>query len=93
MEWTWIIIMGISIRVGIDVARYAALRANRRSEREPTIRQVPVAVLSATPLVCQRTLDENTGRLQPKITMASRRGRQSRAQSRAARAAHHEFVN
>jgi hypothetical protein len=33
MQATWLIILGISIRVGIDVARYAALRANRQSEK------------------------------------------------------------
>src|ERR1700761_1172885 len=31
MELTWLSIMGITIRVGIDVARYAALRTKRRS--------------------------------------------------------------
>jgi hypothetical protein len=31
MQATWLIIVGISIRVGIDAARYAALRSNRRS--------------------------------------------------------------
>lgn len=33
MQATWLIIVGISVRVGIDVARYAALRASRHLEQ------------------------------------------------------------
>jgi hypothetical protein len=35
MQWTWLIVIGISIRLAVDIARYAALRAKRRAEQNP----------------------------------------------------------
>jgi hypothetical protein len=74
MQWTWLIVIGISIRVGVDIARYAALRAKRRSERDcasklgeesadslrggSTARLSPVGDSRAAPLVCHWTLNE-----------------------------------
>jgi hypothetical protein len=69
MQTTWFIIMGISIRVGIDMARYAALRAQRQpndggrtvgkesaSPNAATVgRQALVADLPAAPLAYRST--------------------------------------
>jgi hypothetical protein len=119
MQWTWLIVMGISIRMGIDVARYAALRAKRTTEQHSAGRETyesanwpnalspaaaaPVAHTSIAPLayrwtvqdqmICQWTFNENATRVQPKIALASRRGRAPRTLSRPAGARRHALVN
>jgi hypothetical protein len=108
MQTTWFIIMGISIRVGIDIARYAALRAQRQSNdggrtmgKKPAspnagtlAPQAPVVNLPAAPLAYRWTwADDSTATVAPEKVMAARRGEGSRLQSRTMQANHHEFVN
>jgi hypothetical protein len=108
MQTTWFIIMGISIRVGIDIARYAALRAQRQSNdggrtmgKEPAsphagtvAPRAPVANLPAAPLAYRWTwADDSTANVAAEKPVAVKRGGGSRLQSRTMQANHHEFVN
>jgi hypothetical protein len=86
MELMWLSITGVLIRVGIDVARYVALRAQRRSEAgnvdgsaKSGVGCLPVEVhpplvaavdLSAAPPVCSWACGE--GADQPLVTARGR---------------------
>jgi hypothetical protein len=94
MQWTWLIIAGISIRMAVDVARYAALRANRQSDHSGVDARGHEAAVAAEPIAIQAAADLPAtpliGGVRPPLSVAARRALRIRVQ---ARTAHHKFLN